>query len=688
MDTETFSEVPIGDGTYKYAENAEVMLFAYAVGDEGPIELWDATTGAPMPEDLKEYLHDKNTIQVWHNSMFDRTVVRHALGIDIPTSRIRDTMVLALMHGLPGGLDKLCQIFKLDEDKAKNKEGKKLIQLFCKPRPKNMNLRRATSETNPEEWQDFCEYAKQDIVSMREIYKKLPKWNLPVEQPLWELDQKINDRGFRVDVQLAEGAISAVNNTQKTLAKRTKRITEGEVDSATQRDALLGHILSEYGVTLPDLTKSTLQRRVDDPELPDAVRELISIRLDAATSSTSKYKKLINGVNTDNRLRGTLQFCGASRTGRWAGRTFQPQNLPRPTHKQSDIDFAIEAILAGGLELLSGDVMKLTSSAIRSCIIADEGKTLIVSDLSNIEGRVNAWLAGEEWKLQAFSDFDTGEGHDLYAVAYARSFGITPDEVMDNKKNGDGSMRQIGKVQELALGYGGGVGAFVTMAANSRMDLEDMARKAMPHIPSDIKEAAFAWYKESVKQKRDHGLSQDVFVACDSLKRMWRKANSCIESFWQDLENAVLQAINKPENVFYVRKLKVYRKGAWLRIVMPSGRSLGYPAIGISEEGKIHYMGVDPYTRRWKRIETYGGKLVENVCQAVARDVMAANMQPIEDAGYAILLTVHDELITEAPNTAEFTDGRLSELLATNPVWAPDLPLAAGGFQSIRYKKD
>lgn len=695
-DTETYSEVPIQNGTYKYAENAEIMLMTYAF-DEGPVQCWDATTehGHTMPTDLFNGLRNPKNIVVWHNSMFDRNVLKYSRGMDTSTSRIHDTMVIALMHGLPGGLDKLCDIFKVSSELAKDKKGKKLIHLFCKPRPKNMELRRATAKTHPEEWKQFIEYAKSDIEAMRVLYKKLPKWNMETEEfKLWQLDQKINDRGFKVDLELAQNAIEATERTKNTLANRTHQLTDGDLEATTQRDKLLMHLLTEYGVNLPDMTKSTVERRLNDPDLPDGVKELLAIRLEATTTSVSKYKRLVNGVNKDGRLRGTLQFCGAQRTGRWAGRTFQPQNLPRPTHSQDEIDQAIVDIKAGVIDLVSDDVMKLTSSAIRSCIIAEDGKQLVVSDLSNIEGRVAAWITGEDWKVKAFRDFDEGEGHDLYKLAYARSFNVAPDSVTKEQ-------RQIGKVQELALGYGGGVGAFVTMVSAYRMDIDDMAEKAYGSIPAEIWTQAVGWWNQSVEEKRTFDLSSSTFCVADSLKRLWRNAQPNIVDSWKSIENAVRMAIEVKNAEFTDGKLKIYCEGPWLKIILPSGRALCYPSPRINEKGDITYMGMNQYSRKWDRIKTYGGKLFENVCQAVARDVMAHNMLEVEKAGFDILLTVHDELITEANlirttfRSEERTihpplghEETLSKILATPPPWAEDLPLAASGFEADRYRKD
>ncbi|AJJ05849.1 DNA polymerase A family protein [Yersinia pseudotuberculosis] len=687
LDLETYSETPIRNGTHAYAANAEIMLIAWAI-DDGPVSVHEFTEPKNLPVPLYTALRDGETLVYAHNSQFDRTVLRtHLKSYKWPNvaardvTRWRDTMVKALAHGLPGSLSDLCDILGVAQDKAKDKAGKALIQLFCKPRAKNSAIRRATKQTHPEEWKRFIDYAGLDIEAMREIDKKLPVWNYQSnELALWHFDQRINDRGVQMDTVLAEAAVSAVEIEQKRLAVRTQDLTDNEVQAATQRDVLLKHIVEAFGVTLPDMQASTIQRRVSDPDLPIELRELLAIRLQASTTSTSKYKTLLKGVSKDGRLRGTLQFCGASRTGRWAGRLFQPQNLPRPVLGQETIDTGIEALKAGCADLLFDNVMELISSALRGCIVAPEGKKLVVSDLSNIEGRALVWLSGEEWKLQAFRDYDAGTGHDLYMLAYARAFNISPDNV-------DKIQRQIGKVMELGLGFGGGVAAFLTFALVYGLDLDGLAKAALPNVPASIQREAQSWYKASVKQKRTYGLSEQVFIACDSLKRMWRNAHPKTVSFWYEIEDTVRRAIAAPRQTFTCRKLKIRRDGSWLRIQLPSGRAVCYPGIRI-DEGKISYMGINSYSRKWQRLKTYGGKLTENVTQAAARDVMANNMPLIETSGYEITLTVHDEVLTEAPDTEQFTSDKLSELLATNPEWALDLPLSAGGFEAYHYRKE
>lgn len=697
FDTETYSDVPIKWGTYRYAAAAEVMLATYAF-DDGPVHVWDLTNREPMPKDLFDAFENPRCTVTAHNAMFDRAVLTYSsnLRARIAIPRWRCTMVKALAHSMPGSLEKLGEILKLGDDEKKLKEGRDLIRLFCMPRPKNSKLRRATRITHPTEWARFVDYAKGDIEAMRRIDAKLPSWNYRDEElALWHLDQKINDRGFACDVEHAEAAIRAVAAEQKVLKERTQELTgydgaDAGVESATKRGKMLAHILCEYGVDLPDLKASTLERRIRDENLPWALRQLLEIRMLATTTSTTKYKALARGVSDDGRLRGTLQFNGASRTGRWAGRVFQPQNLPRPS-KGFDGEVqeqVVEAIKLGILGDLYPSVMQATSDAIRGVIVAPPGKKLVVSDLSNIEGRKLAWLADEEWKLDAFRALDAGTGHDLYALAYAKAFHVTPESVMLDKKAG-GSQRQVGKVMELALGYEGGVGAFVTFALVYGIDLEELAEIAYDGLPTLEREQARDFYKWVVEEKRPtFGLSERAFVTCDTFKRLWRNAHSHVVDLWRALEATCVAAVERPGNTMRVNALKVRRDGAWLRVQLPSGRALCYPNPRVGDDGKLSYMGVNQYTRQWCRIKTYGGKLAENVTQAASRDVLAGGMMRAEDQGYEIVLDVHDEIISETRDTDEFTAQGLGSIMATPPSWAPNIPLAAGGFTAYRYKKE
>jgi DNA polymerase bacteriophage-type len=680
LDLETYSAMPITHGVYRYAETAEILLIAYAL-DEAQVTCWDKTAHTVMPDDLSAALADPGILVCAHNSNFDRTILR-AVHPDCcpPVERWCDTMVRALLHGLPGALDLLCPLLGVAQAQHKLKTGAQLIQLFCKPRPKTAKCQRADRTTHPDEWQRFIDYAKQDIEALRAIHKKLPAWNdQETEQALWHLDQRINDRGIQVDTCLAEAAIIAVEQAQHGLAQQTQTLTNGAVQAATQRDALLKHILEAHGVSLPDMQAATLERRVNDPDLPAAVRELLAVRLQASGTSTSKYQSLLRSVSCDGRLRGTLQFSGAARTRRWAGRRFQPQNLPRPKLKQDAINFGIKALKAQCADLLCRDVMLLTSSALRGCLIAPPGKKLVVADLANIEGRAQAWLAGENWKIQAFKDFDAGTGHDLYRLAYAKAFHCAPENVSD-------AQRQIGKVLELALGYGGGVGAFLTFAAAYGLDLDALAEQT--HLPASLQAEAQAAWEWAKQQKRTFGLSQRAYITCDAIKRAWRSAHPAISRYWKMLEDTAREAICAPGNTLSCGSLKCRREGTWLRIGLPSRRALCYPGPEFDEQGALSYKGMHPYTRQWQRLSTYGGKLFENASQSLARDVLADRLAPIETAGYPIVLTVHDEVICETPDTPQFNPEHLSSLLATPPEWATGLPLAAKGFEATRYRKD
>lgn len=349
LDTETFCETPINNGTHRYAEGAEIIMWQWAVG-EGEVIIRD---GDEDVSDLMELLADPSYEKVIQNSAFDRTVMTHAIGFTLPVEETFDTMVCAMAHSLPGALEKLGDILGIAKDKAKDKAGKALIQLFCKPRPKNQILRRATRETHPVEWEAFREYGRLDIEAMREIYKKLPRWNYRgSEKELWHLDQRINERGVLMDLELSHAAIRASDRAQKELARQAKHMTDGAVESANQRDRMLEHILEAYGIQLADLKGSTIDKALENEDIPRELKDLLMVRAQASKTSVSKYKRVLNGVSSDGRLRGLLAFCGALRTGRWAGRLLQPQNLSRSSLSPRGVDLAIEELLADAEDLL------------------------------------------------------------------------------------------------------------------------------------------------------------------------------------------------------------------------------------------------------------------------------------------------------------------------------------------------
>jgi hypothetical protein len=924
LDLETYSETPITQGTYRYAETAEVMLVAYAFDDE-PVEVIDLTAGGSL--DNVQLLIDSADKVVIHNSNFDRTVLR-CNGVHVPLSKVEDTMAQALAHSLPGSLGALCDVLGVPQDKAKDKHGQKLIHLLTKPRPRNVKLRRATRETHPEEWAAFIEYARLDVDAMRDVSRRLPRWNSSgSERRVWLLDQHVNDRGIAVDVGLAEAALRAFQRSARSLAERAGLLTNGAVPSLTQAARFTAYLKS-IGYETPDLTKGTVAAALKG-DLPQHVRELLEIRQQASATSPAKYKVLINGVSSDSRLRGLLQYCGASRTGRWGGRLFQPQNLPRPTLKQDMINAGIDAMKADCEDLLFDNVSELCSSAVRGALVASPGKKLVVADLSNIEGRVLAWLADEKWKISAFADFDKGIGHDLYKLAYARSFNVPPERVSKDE-------RQIGKVMELAcLGpdtcvlTNNGVKAITKVGANDLLwdgeewvkheGLIDRGNRAtiwlegLELTPDHEVLVGQTWQQAqtvvSCQNTRDHALvtgmvnlpwsawnsglwaayarlkwrvhaaqnltawlsatcgkeeahaataaprkpqvdgqnngldtltsarttrtaagyatvyprvstvaitptmglttitedaaststsrgeptephisrilsrltdgidlnsnltelmstgvmsrvisvsldgeltvtTCDVFETCSSESTnlrpvyditnagprnrftvltnsgalivhncgyqgglgafntmakayglslpddevaanvtAWRKAHPAIKSFWYALEGACEGALLDEGKIHKVGLLSVIFKDTWLRIKLPSGRWLCYPNAAM-ENGRIVYDGTNQFTKKWERIETYGGKICENIVQATARDVLASGLLRAEAAGYAVCLHVHDEIIAEVPDTDEYSAEGLSKIMSHNPGWSLGLPLAAAGFECYRYRKD
>lgn len=718
-DLETFSAKDIRAGSHAYAADpsAEVLLWGYAI-DDAPAKVWDVTAG-PMPEELRQALDEvarKERRHVWQNGvMFDRVFLSYVMPeIELPMETLDDTMVMAYQAGLPGSLKELCEVFHLSKDKAKDADGSRLIQIFCKPLPSTWKLDRATSRTHPEEWGKFVNYCRLDIESMREVYKKLPAFNRTAkERELQVLDAKINMRGIGVDVEFAEAAIATAERAKKDIDKQVFKLTDGRVVTAGQRDALIQFFFDKYGWQLKDMRKSELEKRMEDPDIPAEMKELIGLRLMGTKTSVQKYKRVVQSA-VDGRLRGCMQFRGASRTGRISGRTFQPQNLPRPLIKsQTEIEEIIEDTKLGILEICYDDVSVPLSSAIRSVIVPAAGNRLCVADFSNVEGRVLAWLAGEEWKLEAFREFDTlqtksgawalpyrdgwfqewavnakgdfiHKGHDLYKLTYARTFGIKPEDVTKDQ-------RQMGKVLELALGYQGGPGAFATFAMNFGMDLDELAKTTEATIEESYWIESMGMLKWAKEKKLIRGMSQKAWVACNAIKSAWRKANSEIESFWYSLAKACQSAIKAKGVAFSAGRIVCKVSGNYLLMRLPSGRYLVYPAPRLPEEGEMcdfSFMGVNQYTKKWERIPTYSGKLAENAVQAAACDLLLEAGPRLEAAGYHIVMSVHDEYITEIKDDNTRNHREMEKIMSDLPDWAEGLPLVAAGFEAARYRKD
>jgi DNA polymerase len=658
---------------------------------------------------------------VGHNFlMFDRLIMKHCWGFDIPVSNTIDTMIWAFRHALPGSLDALCEVLGVSADNAKDKRGKALIKRFSKPTPKNYKIRRYTAETHPDEWALFIKYAVSDITAMREVFHKLPRWgNSEFEDRVLELDQLINDRGFKVDVALAEAAIEAVENHKAQLQEEAQRKYGG---SLTGKDFL--PILRELAPAhrIHNAQKSTLNDLLADDDLPDDARTIIEMRLGAASTASTKYNPLLLGRSSDDRRRGCLQYGGAKRTLRWAGKGFQPQNLARGYYHDDELDKGISALLKGRAHRRF-DVAKLTASTVRSCIIPEAGHKFVVADYSNVEGRGLAWLAGEETALDTFR-----AGLDIYCVTAGKMFGMDPNDIKKNFKE----IRQIGKACELGLGYEGGVGAFVTFAKNLGLDLIEMAKTMDGTFPDHIWAATargYEWARIQEAKRPPHPgekddrpsyiLDKKVWRTCDAIKRMWRESHPETVAFWRDLKDGILAAVRNPGREFWAgahlrrngeRAIRIWRTvefdssgrkvpGWWLCMELPSGRILSYPGIGVSvtketdEDGRVNtnvrikYQGEHPLTRQWTTLYTHGGKACENLVQALCRDLLAYAMINVEGGGYPIVLSVHDELVCETPDTADYTVAELERLMCELPEWAEGFPLVAEGQELKRYAK-
>nr|DAM60907.1 MAG TPA: DNA polymerase I [Caudoviricetes sp.] len=744
LDFETFSEADLKKvGSYAYAEHptTEVLICTYAF-DDGPVEVWDCTDGSDMPGDLHRALRrlvkpNSRIKMVWHNGgLFDRLIMKHCWGFDIPVSNTIDTMIWAFRHALPGSLDALCEVLGVSADNAKDKRGKALIKRFSKPTPKNYKIRRYTAETHPDEWALFIKYAVSDITAMREVFHKLPRWgNSEFEDRVLELDQLINDRGFKVDVALAEAAIEAVEKHKAQLQEEAQRKYSG---SLTGKDFL--PILRELAPAhrIHNAQKSTLNDLLADDDLPDDARTIIEMRLGAASTASTKYNPLLLGRSSDDRRRGCIQYGGAKRTLRFAGKGFQPQNLARgyyhddPKNKKKKVRYdwmsekdwwRVTHPLSYGIDLLFKgrahrrfDVAKLTASTVRSCIIPEAGHKFVVADYSNVEGRGLAWLAGEETALDTFR-----AGLDIYCVTAGKMFGMDPDYILESRSD----LRQIGKACELGLGYAGGVGAFVQFAKNLGLNLVDMAKTMDGTFPDHIWAATARGYEwariQEAKRPPRPGekddrpsyiLDKKVWRTCDAIKRMWRESHPETVAFWRDIEDAAMAAIRNPGKEFTAgpRGVKFSRNvetdnngnkvaGWWLRMTLPSGRVMSYPGVGLSvsketdEDGKvstnvrIKYQGENQLTRQWGFQYTYSGKLVENCTQALCRDLLANALLNVEANGYPIVLHVHDEIICETPDLPEYNVAELERLMCELPEWAEGFPLVAEGAEMKRYAK-
>ena len=689
LDFETYSSVDLKQrGLAAYAPNAEVLLCAYKLDDQ-PTEIWDVTTGAAMPRVLISALEDPDCLLLAHNAGFEKLILKHCLNLDLPWSRFADTMVLALTCGLPAGMDPLCKALNFDQHEAKLGDGKRLINLFSKPAPKNHKISRYTAAEKPLEWDRFITYCMRDVDVTRRLWDALPHWTYRKEQEVWQLDQTINDRGIGFDKKLASAAIKMLERELQLVNEELSHITEGAVGSASELAALT-QFCSKHGVDIPSMGKPTVAKFLSEP-LPPPVRRVLELRQRAGRTSVKKYEAGIQR-ETNGRIYNTLQFYGAGRTGRWAGRGFQPHNMARPSLDQDD---SVNAIQNDTVDLLFEDPVAVASSAARAMIRAPKDYKLVVADLANIEGRVRAWLADEQWELEAYRQQDQG-GTGVYEQSYAKAFNIDVAKV--NK-----SQRQIGKVMELALGYQGGPAAFRTMAAAYGLDPADFVDPVRQMVARHLWDGTMRKYTKAMS----YGLDEASWTALKIIVEGWRHAHPHTTTLWADIEHVAIAAVQKPETVMTCRRISwlctEHDGRQYLVCKLPSGRLLNYFApscemktktIVDTESGEtvkfdkltLSYGGMENHA--WVRVDTYGGKLVENITQAVARDVLADGMLNAEQRGYAVVLTVHDEVVTEVPvGNGRGVDGLVDALCAT-PAWTTGLPLAASGYEDLFYRKD
>lgn len=670
LDLETFSlrEELLRKNTYAYAEESEILLFAYAKDNE-PVTVVDLTNRHTLPT------FSKNEILVAHNAIFDRAVLRANNWQNATSNRWLCTQALALLHSLAPKLSDLCDIYNLDEDKSKIKEGDRLIQLFCKPLGKNRKLDRATRETHPKEWERFIKYSHNDVEAMRTLYNRIPKWNrTPELWQQWWLNVIINDRGFKTDKNLCNIALNEINEAKEEINNRLKKLTNGEVKSTNQTEVLKAHLALEHGVFTTSLDRKHIEDLLASEELDSTAREILDCKKGIPTSVTTKYKIMRDYTCQDGRLRGQFRFCGAERTGRDSGNGVQPHNFPRPTLKE-DSDTLRNALLEDCSWLYNKK--DLLSSILRFAIIAGKNKKLLISDLSAIEARMFAWLTNDLIKLKVYKDYDKGIGYDVYKLTYAKTFGIKPETATS-------SQRQLGKVLELSLQYGGGVAAFKQFADSYSLSLDSLVDLVV--IPNDIYSESVEWYKKVEERQITLGLKKGAYIVCDGLKRMWRRATPKAVEFWEELQTGFMIAMQGGQ--YTVGSLQFSGiPGKWVRLRLPSGRFLCYPSPKFAGKS-ITYLGRDSITKKWKRLVLHGGKISGHVTQGSSRDLFYENMVKVEkEIGYPIIYAVHDEAVCEVPDTKAFTHEELSAVLGSTPQWCQGLPVKSEGFESYYYKK-
>lgn len=642
IDIETYSSEDLPkSGVYRYvsASDFQILLLAYAFDDE-PVEIIDLTKEA-LPEDIKAALLDENIIKTAYNANFERICLQKYFALPLPIQQWRCSMVAAAELGLPLTLASVAQELNLAEQK--DARGTLLINYFskpCKPTLSNGGRTRNLPEHDPQKWQTFMDYCRQDVEVERAIKRKIAKFPLKdSEQKLWEYDQRINDRGINLDLTIVENAIAFSHTYQAECTEKAVEITG--LENPNSLIQLKGWIKEQTGEEVKSLCQEALAELLATAENED-VKEVLRLRAEMSKTSVAKYKAMNRSVCPDGRVRGLLQFYGANRTGRWGGKIVQPQNLPQ--NHMTDLNYARQTVAKGDYEwfqMLYGAPPKVLSELIRTAFIPSKGCRFIISDFSAIEARVVAYLADEEWRLEVFKD-----GGDIYCASASQMFKVP---VVKNGINGH--LRQKGKIAELALGYGGSVGALTSMGALKM------------------------------------GLAEEEL---QPLVESWRAANPKITAFWKAVERAAMAAINGKPSIL-PHGLSFVKQSGILFIGLPSGRRLAYvkPSIGQNKFGSpsITYMGVNQTKRTWQRLETFGGKLVENIVQAFARDCLAESIIRLEDGGFQINFHVHDEVVLDVP-IGESSPEEVAEIMGQPIAWAKGLRLKAEAYESLYYKKD
>lgn len=649
IDIETYSSVDIkSSGVYKYCESVdfEILLVAYAFNDDD-IKIVDLAQNERLPDAFLKALSDPEIEKHAHNANFERNCFR-AIGYDVPIKQWFCTQIKSAYCGLPVSLEMVSSALELN-DKGKLATGKALIRYFCIPckstKANGERLRNMPAD-NIDKWNEFKNYCIGDVIAEREIHRILKAYIIPeTERQNYILDQEINDRGILVDQTLASNAVKIDNKQAKELRRILTNITNLEnPNSSTQLKQWLSSFMHKE---VKSLAKNDIDTLIDEAE-SDAVKTVLKLRKKASKTSTKKYNAFLNCVCYSGRVHGLLQFYGANRTGRWAGRLVQLQNLPQnklPQKPVDELDQARKAVAAGDYELISmlhDDVSSVLSQLIRTTMVAKDGHTFAVADFSAIEARVIAWLADEKWRLEVFRTHGK-----IYEASASMMFGVPLEQITKE-------LRSKGKVAELALGYQGAIGA-----------LKQMGGEAM-------------------------GLSD---TEMETIVTKWRSKNPSIVKLWAVVERAAVKAIATPNYKIDIPHLSFKYDGTVLTIELPSGRKLFYqkPILSKNKWGRvsIKYKGLDQVTKKWWYIDTYGGKLVENIIQAIARDILADAMLRINDRGFDIVLHVHDEVACEVPIEASYILlNTICDIMGEDISWAKGLPLTADGYVTIYYKKD